>query len=161
MRTLQPAPHFITDDMNVVLYNYNGEYNALPKTLDDGTTLEGVLRDACDVSTPTITVRCQQPFKFNYCYIPSFGKYYFINRVDIIGYDISRLELSSDVLQTYKDAILASSGVVTQRETPNKYLNDRVLKYDIRPQLVKVSFPTTGLFNKEGSIIMVTIKGNL
>ena len=146
--------------IEAILYNYNGKYNSLPKTLGDGTTLRGLLRDTYNVASPVLTVRHTLPFTFNYCYVPVLGKYYFINRVDITGNDTARLELSCDVLQTYKDAILASVGTVTQRDTPNKYVNDREAKYDVRPNFETVNFPVSGLFNKDGSIIMVTIKGD-
>lgn len=146
--------------MEAFFYNYNGNYNSLPKTLGEATTLHGVLRDACNVEAPILTVRYQQPFKFNYCYVPLFDRYYFVKRVDIMSNDVSRLELSCDILQTYKDAILASTGTVTQQDTPNKYINSRELKYDVRPVFEKINFPVSDLFSKEGSIIMVTIKGD-
>ena len=146
--------------IEAIFYNYNGKYNSLPKTLEGGTTLQGLVIDTYNVSSPSLTVRHTVPFTFNYCYIPVFGKYYFINRVDVTSNDTARLDLTCDVLQTYKDAILASHGTVTQRDTPNKYVNDRVTKYDVRPQFETVNFPVSGLFSKEGSIIMVTIKGD-
>lgn len=146
--------------IEATFYNYNGKYNSLPKTLGTGTTLQGFLRDAYNVASPVITVRHAMPFTFNYCYVPVFGKYYFVNRVDVQSNDTARLTLACDVLQTYASAILNSTGTVTQRDTPNKYVNDRTLKYDVRPQFETVKFPVSGLFNKDGSIIMVTIKGD-
>jgi hypothetical protein len=155
-----PSFSFIANMIEAIFYKYNGKYNSLPKTLGTGTTLQGLLWDTYNVASPVITVRHALPFDFNYCYVPVFGKYYFINRVDVTGKDTARLTLSCDVLQTYADAILQSTGTVTQRDTPNKYVNDRVMKYDVRPNFETVNFPVSGLFNKDGSIIMVTIKGD-
>lgn len=146
--------------IEATFYKYNGKYNALPKTLGEGVTLQGLLRDSYDRATPTVTVRSSTLFDYNYCYIPTFGRYYFIDRIDVQSNDTYRLTLSVDVLQTYSDEILNSTGTVTQRDTPNKYVNDRETKYDVRPKFQTVNFPVTGLFNKDGSIIMVTIKGN-
>lgn len=146
--------------IEAIFYKYNGKYNALPKTLGDGTTLRGLLRDNYVITNPTLTVRSASLFDYNYCYIPTFGRYYFIDRVDVQSNDTYRLTLSVDVLNTFAVAILNSEGTVTQRDTPNKYINDRVTKYDVRPSFETVNFPISGLFDKKGSIIMVTIKGD-
>lgn len=147
--------------IEATFYNYNGKYNALPKTLGDGTTLQGLLRDSYDRSNPTLTVRSATLFDYNYCYIPVFGRYYFIDRVDVQSNNTYQLTLSVDVLNTFAVAILNSEGTVTQRDTPNTYVNDRATKYDVRPCFETVNFPVSGLFDAEGSIIMVTIKGNI
>lgn len=65
-----------------------------------------------------------------------------------------------DVLFTYKDKILASSGILTQGENVNKYLSNRANVVDVRPNVRKLDFPNKELLNETGSIVMVTIKGN-
>ena len=45
---------------------------------------------------------------FNYCYIPYFNRFYFVERVTRNG-KLFHVELSSDVLETYKSEILASN----------------------------------------------------
>lgn len=145
--------------IEATFYKYNGKYNALPKTLGTGTTLQGLLRDAYNVNNPIITVRQTVPFEFNYCYVPVFGKYYFIDKVDVTGNDTARLTLSCDVLQTYADAILQSTGTVTQKDNPNRFVSNRTSVYDMRPKWDKIPFPNTNLLTDDGSIIMVTIKG--
>lgn len=147
--------------IEATFYNYNGKYNSLPKTLGTGTTLQGLLWDTYNVASPVITVRHTLPFTFNYCYVPVFGKYYFINRVDVTGNDTARLELSCDVLQTYKDVILNSTGVVTTGDNVNGYASNRVNVYDTRPHFKRIEFvDAKDTFKDDGKIIMVTIKGN-
>lgn len=146
--------------IEATFYKYNGKYNAVPKPLPTGETLQGLLRDSYDRANPIITVRATSLFDYNYCYVPIFGRYYFIDRVDVQSNDTYRLTLSVDVLHTFSAAILNSTGTVTQRDTPNRYVNDRETKYDIRPNFETVGFPISGLFDKDGSIIMVTIKGD-
>lgn len=146
--------------IEATFYKYNGKYNAAPKTLPTGETLQGLLRDSYDRANPIITVRATSLFDYNYCYVPIFGRYYFIDRVDVQSNDTYRLTLSVDVLHTFSAAILNSTGTVTQRDTPNRYVNDRETKYDVRPKFETVGFPISGLFDKDGSIIMVTIKGD-
>lgn len=147
--------------IEAIFYKYNGKYNALPKTLGEGTTLPGLLRDTCDRATPTLTVRSASPmFDFNYCYIPTFGRYYFIDRIDVQSNDTYRLTLSVDVLQTYHKQILSSDCTVNYSVSPNPYINNRANMYDVRPQLKKIDFENKNVFDKEGTIIMITLKGN-
>ena len=146
--------------IEIILYKYSGKHNSLPKTLEEGTTLQGVLRELYNVSAPVVSVRTADLFTFNYCYLPIFGRYYFIEREDVTGTDTYNLHLSCDVLQTYSESILGSMGTVTQRDEPNTYVNDRSLKYDMRPKFQTVNFPSKGLFTRDGSIIMITIKGD-
>ncbi len=145
--------------IEATFYKYNGKYNAVPKTLPTGDTLQGLLRDSYDRTNPVITVRANAPFDYNYCYVPVFGRYYFIDRVDVQSNDTYRLTLSVDVLHTFSDAILKSTGTVTQQENPNSFISTRNDIFDVRPQRKKINFPNNNLFDETGTIIMVTIKG--
>ena len=144
--------------IEVTFYKYNGKYNAVPKTLPTGETLQGLLRDNYDRANPVITVRTNTLFDFNYCYVPTFGRYYFIDRVDVQSNDTYRLTLSVDVLHTFSGAILNSTGTVTQQDMPNKFISTRTDIYDVRPKRKKINFPNN-LFDETGTIIMITIKG--
>lgn len=146
--------------VTINFFNYNGRYNTLPKTLGEAAPLEGVFHDDYNYMTPTITVTSSTPITYNYCYIPTFGKYYYINRIDVVNSTTYRLYLRLDVLQTYKDSILASTGTVTVSNSANKYASNRNVVYDVRPKFEKIGFANSGLFKEEGSIIMITIKGN-
>ena len=71
----------------------------------------------------------------------------------------AKLGMKVDVLFTYKDKILSSSGILTQGENVNKYLSNRSNVVDVRPNVRKLDFPNKELLNETGSIVMVTIKG--
>lgn len=148
--------------IEVTFYKYNGKYNDVPKTLPTGTTLQGLLRDSYDRANPVITVRTNVLFDFNYCYVPVFGRYYFIDRVDVQSNDTYRLTLSVDVLQTYSNAILASNATLTSGDgNTNKYASNRNNVYDTRQQRKVLQFTdATDTFSDEGKIVMITIKGN-
>lgn len=146
--------------ITITFYKYGGKTNAVSKELGTGTELQGLLRDAYDILNPSITVRSSELFGYNYCYVPVFGRYYFIERVSVESTDTYSLELSVDVLMTYKASILASRGVISRQADPNKHASNRNTVYDTRPKFQTLNFPNTGLFSKDGSIIMVTIKGN-
>lgn len=146
--------------IDVYFYKYDGHTNTVIKTLPNAVTMTGLLRDVYNTFTPTLKVRTETVFGFNYCYIPAFGKYYFIDAITVESANTYTLALSEDVLMTYKDLILASTGTVTESDTPNKYSSNRSTVYNVKPIFQMLNFPNTGLFNSEGSIIMITIKGN-
>lgn len=147
--------------ITITFYKYGGKSNAIPKTLGTGTDMQGLLRNAYDILRPTITVRQNTLFDYNYCYIPIFNRYYFIETVSVESADTYSLDLSVDVLQTYKESILSSKGVLSASDTPNKYASNRNTVYDSRPNFQTLEFPNKDLFNKDGTIIMITIKGDI
>lgn len=141
-------------------YSYNGHPNTVNKQLGDFTAIEGDLRQTFDVLHPTVTLRKQPRPTFNYCYIPSLGRYYFVDRVSFEGNNAYELVLRIDVLKTYETEILAATGRVSESDNPNPYISNRETVFDRQPNFEKVPFANTGLLNETGGIIMVTLKGN-
>lgn len=148
--------------VTITFYKYNGHTNSVNKTLVNGVDIAGHIRGECNILTPTLKIRYNQLFDFNYCYIPEFKRYYFVKSVTAEFGDntVYNINMETDVLQTYKDEILQSIGNVTESSTANKYSSNRNSVTDVRPNFTKVDFPNKGLFNDEGSIIMITIKGS-
>ena len=66
--------------MKVILYKTVSEKNRITKVLTDEVTLNGALRDASSVVSPSILVQ-QEVIGYNYAYIPEFGRHYFINNI--------------------------------------------------------------------------------
>lgn len=141
-------------------YSYNGHPNTVNKQLGDFTAIEGDLRQTFDVLRPTVTLRKQPRPTFNYCYIPSLGRYYFVDRVSFEGNNAYELTLRVDVLKTYESEILAATGRVSESDNPDPYISNRETVYKRTPNFDKVPFANTGLLNETGGIIMVTLKGN-
>lgn len=144
----------------IQLYQYNGDNRTVNKVLTAPVVLQGSIHNNIDTLTPVITVRYKEVFKFNYCYIPVLGRYYFIDNITATGGNTYELYLSCDVLHTYSNEILQATATAIENDTPNKHISNRVTVYDRTPQFEKLTFPTKGVFNKEGKIIMITIKGN-
>lgn len=145
--------------MLIKTYNYNGEPNRVNKTLQENEEYTGVLNSTVNVLEPVIRFRTRNVVTFNYVYIESLHRYYFVSELRQDG-DICIVYLRTDVLMTYKDKILDSTGTLTKGETVNGYASNRANAYDLRPKLKKLDFPNTGLFSDNDNIIMVTIKGN-
>lgn len=145
--------------MLIKTYNYNGEPNRVNKTLQENEEYTGVLNSTVNILEPVIRFRSTNIVTFNYVYIESLHRYYFVSEIQQNG-DICTVYLRTDVLMTYKDNILDSVGTLTKGANVNKYASNRENNYDLRPKLKKLNFPNTGLFSDRDNIIMVTIKGN-
>ena len=146
--------------IKIKTFIYDGKPNAVNKTLQANEEYTGVLNATFNVLTPVVRFRTRTPVSFNYVYIESLNRYYFVSELNQDG-DICTVRLRVDVLQTYKEKILASSATLTKGENVNKYLSNRSNVVDVRPQFRKLDFPNKELINETGSIIMVTIKGNV
>ena len=141
-------------------FTFDGKPNEVNKTLQENEEYTGVLYDTFNVLQPVIRFRTRTPVTFNYVYIESLKRYYFVSEMRQDG-NVCIVHLNVDVLMTYKNVILTSTGTLTKGENTNKYLSNRENIYDVRPNTQKVDFPNKNLLNENGSIIMVTIKGNV
>ena len=146
--------------IKIKTFIYDGKPNAVNKTLQANEEYTGVLNATFNVLTPVVRFRTRTPVSFNYVYIESLNRYYFVSELNQDG-DICTVRLRVDVLQTYKEKILASSATLTKGANVNKYLSNRSNVVDVRPNIRKLDFPNKELINETGSIIMVTIKGNV
>ena len=145
--------------IKVTLYNYNGNRNTVNKTLANGVEYVGAIRDDTNVLYPILTIRVHEVINVNYCYIPTLGRYYFIDSINYLSSDKAVLKLRVDVLKSYENEILSATGTVTQSDNPDKFSSNRQSVYNRKPNFEKIDFPNKKLFDKTGTIIMVTIKG--
>lgn len=146
--------------IKIKTFIYDGKPNTVNKTLQANEEYTGVLNATFNVLTPVVRFRTRTPVSFNYVFIESLNRYYFVSELNQDG-DICTVRLRVDVLQTYKEKILASSATLTKGTNVNKYLSNRSNVVDVRPKFRKLDFPNKELINETGSIIMVTIKGNV
>ena len=169
MLTARGVP--VVDSTGIPLFNffgmikiktfvYNGKPNKVNKTLQENDEYTGVLNATFNILSPVVRFRTRTPVNFNYVYIESLNRYYFVSEKQQEG-DICTVRLNVDVLFTYKDIILNSTGTLTKGENVNEYLSNRSNVVDVRPNIRKLDFPNNGLLDETGSIVMVTIKGNV
>lgn len=118
---------------NVTLYNFNKRPNSTkkPTAQTTGTTLSCVMKTVSSVITPIIEIAHSGnavPL-YNYAYIPSFNRYYFIEDV---RFDVGvwTLWLRCDVLASYQDDVLNSRQYVLRSTS------------DYNPDLVDVLYNT-------------------
>lgn len=144
--------------MTITLYNNSSEKNKIGKSLSVVDTLTGTIKDPSSIIRPEITIERTSPTGFNYCYIDEFGRYYFVNDVVVIHNNIMRLRLSVDVLESFKNEILAQNVIIDKNTTDNdKYLPDENWKVNVKTKTDIVNFPS-GLL-ESGEFILITAGG--
>lgn len=107
--------------MDIIFYKSTNEVSSFPKSLTDGVTISGTLRSECDILNPVIEFAgIGVDIPYNYCYIPTFKRYYFITEARSIRNDILELSMHVDVLQSWANEILSNKGLVYRNEDVNK-----------------------------------------
>lgn len=114
--------------MNLNLGKTGDPLNKVVKniTFPEGYSFTGNLREDCDVVDPVIEIETTSNLSgFNYAYIPEFGRYYHINKLEVTGAKFWRLTLHCDVLHTYASGIKSSPCIVAMSNNRfNMYLPD-------------------------------------
>ena len=146
--------------IKIKTFIYDGKPNTVNKTLQENEEYTGVLNATFNVLTPVVRFRTRTPVSFNYVFIESLSRYYFVSELTQDG-DICTVRLRVDVLFTYKDIILNSSATLIKGDNVNKFVSNRTNIYDVRPKTKKINFPNTGLLNETGTVVMITLKGNV
>lgn len=156
--------------LNIILYQLkNFKRNDLKKNLTgvNSRTLNGYFYkyDTNTISDIIFVFQIGAPSNLDlsrYTYANFANKYYFVEKIEVLDGRRVKITLHIDLLMTYSQMILASTGTVTESEN-NKYLNTRSNVYDIRPKFAKLNFSReTPLSDTEtNNIIMITTKGNI
>lgn len=110
--------------MRIIFYTNNSDSNELNKNINLVTELNcNVNRDNLDILSPILFLSYFdiKELNINYCYIEELNRYYFINSYTIEKNNLIKIQLETDVLMTFKNNILLSSGIV--KETKNNQNN--------------------------------------
>ncbi len=95
----------------ITLYYTPSADNILNKALTNGFEVQGSFKDEVDVMFPSISISEAVNFEsYNYLYVPSLERYYYIEGYVKASKGITNIQCRCDVLYTYKDLILGSSG---------------------------------------------------
>lgn len=146
--------------MEIKLYKTSSPRKKLVKDLTDGITLLGTLRAQSSVMSPTFTVQDISVVGYNYCYIPDFGRWYYINGIDALRANLYELSLGIDVLMTYAAEIRQNYAIVDKVESLGaayNYINDGSWVNTNRMKQSIINFATG--FNDNGEFILITAGG--
>lgn len=103
--------------MNIKLYKCSDDPNKINKTLSNEKTVACQITMGCPVCSPEIYIDTFVDYStYNYCYIPDFNRYYFINEMTPQDAQHITLSLGVDVLYTYKDIILNHEFLILRNE---------------------------------------------
>ena len=99
----------------IALYSFAKKSNSTARPTGTGTALSGNFIMPLDVTAPVVDVQQAGTILtngYNYAYIYSLDRYYFIDNIEMLTTDLCRLYLREDYLASWKTSIGASSQYV-------------------------------------------------
>lgn len=112
--------------MELKLYNVTDGEDVINKTMTLKTTMEINLKRDVDIINPRLILIPNLPTGFsdiNYAEIPALNRFYFVDGITNISSTLWQLDLSCDVLETYKADILASKARLYRNLKAGDYFN--------------------------------------
>lgn len=110
--------------MLMKMYDTKNSNNVINKVLENEISFDMKFKDKTDIVNPVVILHSGTLILSNYAYIPDFHRYYFVDKIELFPNSIYNITLRCDVLESFKDEILASSGFVNQQtNNVNKYYN--------------------------------------
>ena len=144
--------------MKIKLYNTISDTRKLEKTLTNEKEIQGVFKKAELEQTPRLFITGLDPTIYNYVFIESLNKYYFIIQKEYINNNRFVLYLKIDLLMTYKEQIKLIRATKVKGATGNNYLIGNNFPVEVKEEVQKIPFPSKP-FKKNGSKLLTTISG--
>ena len=94
--------------IDLILYSINDGDNVINKNLVNGVNVPIHLKQGFDIINPDIVLNGDYR-GYNYAHIPSLNRFYFIKNVEQLNLRLVKLNMTCDVLETYKADILNSN----------------------------------------------------
>ena len=115
---------FIDEDItSLIVYKQNDENDVVNKTLTFVNILQGQFNHSLSLKNVNIDVLDYQQ-DFNYVYIPKLKRYYYVDSVELISADYTRLHLREDVLMSWKDLIANQTAYINRNENGSLDIED-------------------------------------
>lgn len=106
--------------MKINLYYNSSEKNKIGKSLTRKLSLTGTLKEECSITKPIIIIESESLFDVNYAYVEEFNRYYFISDITSVKYNLWRVYLNCDVLESFKDKILNLNCIIDKQSSIRK-----------------------------------------
>ena len=143
--------------MKLILYKTTDPRNKLNKTLTAGKEILINLKRDDSKENPRIKIsNTNLTDNYNYAYIDVFDRYYFINSITQLNYSLSELEFETDLLSTYKDVVLASTGLVSHAIQEGDY---RLTNPKTTDNYEMELFNSDVELSNDNTILLTTISG--
>lgn len=131
--------------MNIIVQRNNSDDRRFTKDITELANMSGYLRDESSIIDPVIMIEgsTSSLADCNYMTIPEFGRSYFVTDITSVRNNLIQVSGHVDVLSTYRDAILANSGIIRRQENDwNLYLDDGSFKVYNNPIILTRAFPS-------------------
>lgn len=122
-----------TSDMDVIGKSWDEEHTL---------TVEGKLLFDQDMLTPKFVLQADT-LAYNYCYIPDFGRFYYVTKQLIKTGSLTEIHLQCDVLQSWKTQILSNKAVIERsadNDNVNMYFSDNMYWTQANKEVKTVPF---------------------
>lgn len=132
-----------SDETLLYVYKQNSKNNVLSKNLTFVDIISGQFNHAIGLKNIDIDIH-NYGNDYNYIYIPLFKRYYYINSVELISNDVTRLHLKEDVLMSWSSLIKQQLAYVERQQ--NDYdddLIDELVSYSYDKNIVPSLIPMT------------------
>ena len=147
--------------MEVILYKNSSENNVIGKSLAQIKRVECNLKNDVSIINPTLVLAyTENILGSNYCFIPKFNRYYFIDEIIPITADRCIVKCRVDVLESFKNDIKSLTVILDKSESiykSNKYLDDGSFIVENKDFNTIHNFPNG--FNDEGTFILICAGG--
>ena len=107
--------------MQMILYHTDDHANVVNKKLLKLREVNIILREMVDEKNPVLLVHDSTIANANYCYLESFKRYYFIDTIHQFNAHLLQVQLTNDLLMTYKDKIINQDLLITATSQPSYY----------------------------------------
>ena len=147
--------------MEIKLYKNLSENNVIGKTLTQIKSVEANLKNDVSIINPTLVLNyTANILNSNYCFIPKFNRYYFIEEIVPITGDRCIVKCRVDVLESFKEDIKSLTVILDKAQSiykSNKYLDDGSFVVENKDFNTIHNFPNG--FNEEGTFILICAGG--
>ena len=137
--------------MEAIFYMNTENRNKIDKLLVNGTEYNITPRAELDLENPVLYLSFNPLDNFNYVKLDN--KYYFINSAFMERFNYWRVNLSLDVLNTYKDQINNCTCTIIESENPNANKIDCVMSDDYAVKTLNLN----DVFDRSGKMYLTTV----
>ena len=112
--------------MEFILYENHSDSNVINKELTGRKTVDITLKKQNNLMDLIIKLQTDiNIIKYNYCYIPDFKRYYFIQDIEVYNKNMYNLYLHIDLLETYKKELQECNCIIGRSEQVNKFYGNK------------------------------------
>lgn len=138
--------------IDLILYSINDGDNVINKNLVNGVTIPINLKQGFDVINPDIVLNGDYR-GFNYAHIPSLNRFYFINNVEQLNLRLVKLNMTCDVLETYKSEILNLNAIFIRDSKDGDYVNIEASS----DNMIINTFKSDITLERDSNIVLTTV----